>query len=160
MSEPKVVAMPTKVKVTHNQLNAGGLIAAFDKMYQLPLPIKTSYNVMKLRRKIDQSIKDAGEVYSKILKEHCELDDKGHLKPEMMKKMVGDKEVEVPIPNSFKIIEGKKEALEAKLKEFFEMSVELDWTKIPSTELEEANKKTQAPIVGTDLEALEPFILF
>jgi hypothetical protein len=88
------------------------------------LPQKTAYWFGKAGKKMLKLIDDMQKEYMEITKEHAEKDEKGGMK------FAG--------PYQVKIEESKKEAYDAKVKEFGQKSVTIETMKFPMKDLEAA----------------------
>lgn len=83
---------------------------------------KTSYNVAKLKQKVDKELKAARELYSKWISEFVVKDENGKLK-------MAEPGKGLPIC-PFEIIEGKTEELMKKMDQFLETEVEFAITPV------------------------------
>jgi hypothetical protein len=124
---------------------------------QVPLPVKTSYNISKIIRRVQNEINEGRGSYISILKRFCQLDGKGNFIPELTKE-VKDAEGKVtkaptPIVGSYLVKEGEQENLKKAIEEFLDIEIELDCHKI---NLSEFNDEKVPPAI---LNLLEPLIV-
>jgi hypothetical protein len=122
------------IKLKYNDINNTEFMEGMRTLVRVSLPVKSAYTASKVFSRVEKELKTAGDLYAKVLKEHCELDEKGELKAQMMKQ--DDKEI--PIPNSFIVKAGSEPALEKALEAFFNLEFEVPFDKIPLSDLEKA----------------------
>jgi len=149
-------------KLTHGELMKQDFGMALQQLGELKLPVKTAWNITRMLRQIGKKFEEAGEPYTNVLKEHCELSEDGNLKPQENPE-VKDKDGKVvkeatPVPNTYVVKEGKKEALEKELKEFMDIAVEIESFKIKIDELKDKQGQPldlSANLLGSLIYVLE-----
>lgn len=115
---------------------------AFRKLANHPFDnVKTLYNVTRIAKLFDLSAKEADELFIKLVKQYCELDEKGRIKP-----------LDPKQPNTYKIPEDKQEAWEAAMKEYNDIEVKFERHKIA---LEDC---MAAKLTAADLLTLEDMV--
>lgn len=111
------------VKISYEQLNNPEWNMGLRKLDSFTgFPVKTTYRVSRVSEKVTAERKRAGEIYQKLLKEHCVLNDKGE--PKFTPRGEPD------------LKEGVQEAYNAKFKEFTNTEFEVKVYPIKLSELE------------------------
>lgn len=129
------------MKLTNKQLDQG-IYQIVDQIYKTcKLSPKQSYSVMLMHRKLEKAMKDAKEMFLKILKEHVELDEEGNILP------ANDENKQV-----WKFKEGMEEAYAKAMEEFMTIELEIDREPLDLDSLGNAS------LTPKELEILEPIL--
>src|SRR3990167_1073003 len=103
---------------------------AMDKVSKhTKLDTATLYKISKVIKKLRSEYQEAQEMYTQILKKHAELKDDGEF--DFEKDASG-----APIPNKVVIIKGKIKDYQQAVKEFDDLTCEINLSKIPLSKLE------------------------
>ena len=126
------------ITLTYKDINSTDFISTMRQLSGVKgLGIKTAYTIAKVMVKMEQEMKVAGELYTKLIKKYAKLDDKGELIPQtktLSEKDQADKQV--PIPGTFQILPNQEEAFVKEADEFMAISFQLGYNAIPLVELE------------------------
>jgi hypothetical protein len=133
--------MPLTLKYKH--INTPSFVEALAKLgrYDRLKDFKLAYNIAKIIRRFDAESTIAQELFVKLVRQHCKLDENGLIIPADGK------------PGSFEILEGKETEWVQARKDFDEMEFELDCHKIRVEQLD------GAPLSPMELVALEPLLI-
>lgn len=104
---------------------------------QQKLPVKTAFNLKTLLNRIETKIKDADRVKIDLMKQFCQKDEEGNLKPyeDVFKDEVTGEEKRVPRPGTVVPIPETKEEFEKKFEEFLNFEHEVKGSKFPAEAL-------------------------
>jgi hypothetical protein len=103
---------------------------------------KVTFNIAKINRRVLDEAKLADEVYQKLVRQYCRLDEKGEIEPHEGR------------PGTFVIPEERGDEWKAKLAEFHAISFEMDRPRIA---LEDVSPAQLSP---AEVMALEPLLSF
>ncbi len=128
--------------LTYKEPRSNGFLTAFNKLVNYSgLATPTALKIARAKKAMDAEMLIAQEFFTKMIKEHAELDESGNIKP-----------VDEASPDTFKIREEMKtkwfEAMEAFEKEEFA---------IPTGQIDYADL-SGAKLSAADLIALEPLL--
>lgn len=123
-------------KVSYENLNSPYIGQAMNKIYNSPLAPKTAFKVGKIKKAIDEELESARKQYQKMLKDSCEVDEKGNI--------LFDESGEPKFKN-----EDSKKDFEGKYSEFKKIEFEVTQQKIYMPELDPVR------ISAAEIEALQ-----
>ena len=121
-----------------------GAINTIDNDTSLPVVAALHFN--KLKNALNEEAKQLGEVYTKLLKEFAQVDDKGNILTEL----VTDQGLKKPLPILKE--DADKVLYAAKLNEFYDTEVRVDMDKLEVSDL--GNCKLSPKMLGL----LEPVL--
>lgn len=141
------------MKLTYEELNNDQLIAALTRLSREKLPVRVGWNIQRIMKKIEKEVKEGREIYIQLLKDTCEVDEKGELvfqKTPDIKNEDGTIEPGRPIPGQY-IVKDADE-FKRRTEEFMKLEVEINSHYILLKDLETINMS------AADLMALAPLI--
>ena len=141
--------------LTYKNLNSYEFNSALEALANRNLPVKTSYSISKIKRNIHNYMEEGKALFIKILKEHCELDEKGNVKTQMSPEVKeADKVIEAskPIPGTYIVKPDMEESFKKKLEDFMSIECPIEVNKITLQEL--SDEKVSANLLAN----LDPII--
>lgn len=144
------------MKLTYEELNNDQLVGALTRLSRQEFRnVKVAWNIQRIMRQMEKEVKEGREIFIKLLKENCEVDENGELiqrrTPDVLKED-GTVEPGRPIPGSF-IVKDEAE-FNRKNAEFMKIEVEIHSYYIKLSDLEAEKIK----ISPQDLLSLAPLI--
>lgn len=116
------------VKIKYEDLNSEAFNQGLGRIDSYTgFPVKTTYRVSRISGAVARERKRVEELYKKLLKEHCELDEKGNVVHEG------------PFKNVPKFKEGEKDKYDEKFKELMAIEFEVKAIPVKLSELEKVN---------------------
>lgn len=112
----------TVITIRFKDLDNSHLTSALEQLSRSPVRSQTAYKLSKVKKAINDEIKEGRELYKKLLAKHCEQDEKGEPLYDETTKMA-------------KFKEGAQELFAKEMEEFLNTPIELAITKIPFNEL-------------------------
>lgn len=121
------------------QLNNPHIMGAFNKLMNQSFGMKLSYRIARVKDIIQQEMVSLQVLWTKLTKEHAELNDKGEPTAEGM---------------GYKLDESKRDAYEKGFAELMDIAFEMKWDSFTLDELESAK------LTPAEFKALEGMITF
>lgn len=116
------------IKIKYEDLNSETFNQGLNRIDgHTGFPVKTTYRISRISGAVAKERKRVEELYKKLLKEHCELDEKGAVIHEG------------PFKNVPKFKDGQKEAYDEKFKELMAMEFVVKVHPVKLSELEKVN---------------------
>lgn len=136
------------IKVKYDWINNGAVSVALNKLCNVPtFDIKSAYSLGKIHQKIESEMRHGREIFMKLLRKHCELDEKG--------------EVKWTDKGEWTVLPDHSEEFEKEEKELLAIEVQIHRTPISIGKIEAAMEKLidqKMKITPKELALLEPLI--
>lgn len=136
------------IKVKYDWINNGAVSVALNKLCNVPtFDIKSAYNLGKIHQKIESEMRHGREIFLKLLRKHCELDEKG--------------EVKWSEQGSFTVLPDHSEEFQKEEKDLLAIEVQIHQNPISIDKIEAAMDKLvdqKGKITPKELALLEPII--
>lgn len=131
------------LKVTYECLQNPQFLTTVQKLAGHPLKnFRVSYNLSRIKAKIEQEGKVAQEMFSKLLKSYAKLDEKGEFIPHEGK------------PNTFEVPKEKEVEFVKARQEFDAFEFEIERHPVKLSELQKENLM----LSGAEIQAVEPLL--
>lgn len=124
-------------KLSYQELNRESLIQSLSTLSREKLPVKVSWNIQRIMRQLEKEIKEGGEIYTKLLKDTCEVDEHGNLAFERTPDIQQEDGTIIPghpIPGKFMVKD--EEEFKKRHDEFMNLEVEIQSYPITLGDLE------------------------
>lgn len=150
------------IKLTYDELNSKQMELAIAKLAREPLPVTVGWNIQRILRKINKEVKEGREIYMKLLKDCCEVDEKGELTPQRLPPIVkpdGTTEEGKLIPGSF--IVKDPELFKKRNEEFLAIEIEIRSYPIKLKDIEHLKMSSEdllhlAPLINDSVLEVVP----